>query len=60
MAMILNNFLFAKYRPMNEVLQRFLEKDILRKIKNIDVAIQDYLYRFFFLINCSWKKNKNI
>lgn len=44
--MILNNFLFAKYRPMNEVL--FLEKDILRKIKNIDVAIQDYLYRFFF------------
>lgn len=48
MAMILNNFLFAKYRPMNEVLQRFLEKDILRKIKNIDVAIQDYLYRFFF------------
>lgn len=58
--MILNNFLFAKYRPMNEVLQRFLEKDILKKIKNIDVAIQDYLYRFFFLINCSWKKNKNI
>lgn len=37
--MSLNNILFAKYRRMNKVLKRFLEKDVFRKIKNVD-----YLY----------------